>query len=264
MPYSDAPFKPEQISRALIDKEFVSYYQPIVSVPDNRVIAVEALLRWQQPDSEPLLPGHFLPAVKKAHMMDEVDQYMLTQVLNDYSTIQSTVPGIALHLNITESNLRNPLWINDWFELVQTHQIDPALLVLEVPETIHWDIGLERWLEQIVKKGIRIALDDFGSGQTGLTTLTRFVFDIIKVDRSIIQRLDNERGRILIKNLAELSHGLKSILVAEGVETQQQWQLCEKFSLDAVQGYFHAPALPLHEALSYVRHLGYQRWPDGG
>ena len=235
-----------ELRRALSDGQLRVYYQPILSIADRRVVAVEALVRWQHPDLGLLAAGSFLDIAEESDLVCEIDAWVAGQATSAAAGWpQQRGADIDLHLNLSARHLGN----HDAADLVANCLRESGLtagrLVVELTEStlLSGDRSDGRHdVDQLRESGVRFAADDFGTGFTTLDQLVNLPLDIVKVDRAFTARLESDpRARAIVQAVASLGRSLELSVVAEGVERVEQHALLEDLGIAAYQGFLHAP-----------------------
>ncbi len=222
-------------------------YQPIVHSDNHKVSSFEALLRWNHPEKGVIGPGVFVPIAEQCGLMVSLGNWVMHRVFCD----SRDWPGVDVAINLSPLQVTAQSFLVDLRGLLRETGADPARIVFEITEGILLDasgpvLGV---LKEVKAMGFRIALDDFGTGYSSLSYLRSFDFDLIKVDRSFVQHIENDlNSQSILKAIVTLGHSLKLKIVAEGVETLLQRQLVQSAGCQLIQGHYHWPALELAEA----------------
>ena len=237
-----------QLRRALDQGEFVLHYQPKVSLQSGGLTGAEALIRWNDPRTGLVPPGRFIPILEETGLIYDVGRWALRQALEDY--LRWCGAGLAaprIAVNVSPLQLRHRSFVA---EIEQLTGIDPraaAGLELEITENlIMADVKRSiASLRAIHALGVRIAIDDFGTGFSSLSYLARLPVDTLKIDRSfVIDMSTGPQGLALVSTIINLAHGLKLLVVAEGVETEEQSRLLRLVNCDEIQGFLFSKPLP--------------------
>jgi diguanylate cyclase (GGDEF)-like protein len=243
-----------QVRRALDHDELVLFYQPQVGLDDNRLVGVEALLRWQHPVRGILPPAEFLPAVEDHQIIDRVTHVVLSKALRQMKIWQSEGLHIPISVNIATRTLLNTSFPTEVADLLRDFDVDPSLLCLEVTETsVMRDSGrCARTLHALHDLGVRLSVDDYGTGYASMVYLKDLPIDELKIDRSFVARMTEERQhRVLTQSVIELGHNLGLSVVAEGVEDHAVCQALRASGCDVAQGYLYSRPVPPEEVLAW-------------
>jgi diguanylate cyclase (GGDEF)-like protein len=232
--------------RALGQDELYLDYQPIVAVADGRVIGVEALVRWDHVELGMIPPDVFVPIAEDFGFADALGRYVLRRALRQTRTWQLAGAGVppAVAVNISPQQLLHPAFFDYLDALIAETQIDPAGVLLEITERIV-SVGdsCEALLMRLRDRGFRLALDDFGQGQTALRYLRRFDLDVLKIDKSFVHGgVADTADRAILRSIIALAHDLGLSVIAEGVETEEQYLMLHELGCELVQGFgLHPP-----------------------
>lgn len=235
-----------EIRSGIAAGEFEIAYQPLVNADDGRIVAVEALLRWQRGDRQPLTPNIFIPVAEDSGLINPLGQWVLRQAVTD----AGRWPGITLSVNISAAQLRNPEFPIKLGEVLEESGFPPHQLELEVTETclVLDPLVAERTLDVVRSFGVRVALDDFGTGYASIGFLRRFHFEKLKLDRSLVELAGRDEGsRAMMLSSIALARALKMDVTAEGVETEEQADMVRVAGCDQIQGWLYYRALPATE-----------------
>ncbi len=241
----------DPIRVAIWSKQFELFYQPQVD-RSGSVIGAEALLRWKHPKRGYIAPAEFLPLAEEAGLMDELGMWVLEascRTLIDWTRNPQT-RHLTLAANVSASQFLNEDFEHKLMDLLDTFGVDPRRLKLEITETV-----MVTNTEQVAAKmqvlrsiGVGLALDDFGTGYSALGYLRRLPLSELKIDRSFVQDVtENERSAALARSIIQIGRDLGLGVLAEGVETEAQFQLLRESGCDAFQGYHFGRPVPLAE-----------------
>lgn len=231
--------------RALERNEFSVVYQPKVSFSNGRILGAESLLRWKHQTLGMISPATFIPMAEDNGLIEAIGEWVLATAATQSKFWQlDGLPPFLLAVNLSGRQLQEDGLLDTVRSIIRTSGIDPTLLELEVTETfLMQDIDHSlKLLHELKSLGIRLALDDFGTGYSSLNYLSRLPVDTLKIDRSFVIDLEESKERYdLVRNVIRMSHDLGMQVVAEGVETQTQFELLQALNCDEVQGYFISP-----------------------
>ncbi len=236
----------EEIRSGIATGEFNLAYQPLVSADDARIVAVEALLRWDRGNRPPLGPNVFVPVAEDSGLINPLGLWVLRQAVCD----ALRWGDITLSVNISAAQLRNAEFPIKLGEVLEETGFPPHRLELEVTETclVLDPVVAERTLDVIRSFGVRIALDDFGTGYASIGFLRRFRFEKLKLDRSLVELAGVDEGsRAMMLSSIALARALNMGVTAEGVETEEQAELVRLAGCDQIQGWLYYRALPAAE-----------------
>lgn len=231
--------------RALERNEFSVVYQPKVSFSNGRILGAESLLRWKHETLGMISPATFIPMAEDNGLIEAIGEWVLATSATQSKFWQlDGLPSFLLAVNLSGRQLQEEGLLDTVRSIIRTSGISPNQLELEVTETflmqdINHSLAL---LHELKSLGIRLALDDFGTGYSSLNYLSRLPVDTLKIDRSFVIDIEESKERYdLVRNVIRMSHDLGMQVVAEGVETQAQFELLQSLNCDEVQGYFISP-----------------------
>jgi EAL domain-containing protein (putative c-di-GMP-specific phosphodiesterase class I)/GGDEF domain-containing protein len=223
--------------------QLIIHYQPKVSLQDGACVGAEALIRWQHPELGPISPGEFIPLAETTALMKPLTEWVLASVCDQISRWQAAGVDLKISVNISIHNLEDPHFLRGVKLTLARNGIKAANLDFEITEGgISKDVeSLGQTLQEIRAFGITISIDDFGTGESALGYLQHIPADILKIDQSFVRLLDShEKDQILVRSTIDLAHALGVRVVAEGIETEEIYNILQGFGCDEGQGYFIA------------------------
>lgn len=240
----------ERIRQALADNEFVLFYQPKVNMRTGEVIGAEALIRWQHPVRELLLPAIFLPVIEDHQLAVEIGEWVIDTALTQMETWQANGLNIPVSVNVGARQLQQTNFVDRLRVVLLAHPtILSDRLELELLETSALEdvAGVSELIHTCRKLGVRFALDDFGTGYSSLTYLKRLPVALLKIDQSFVRgMLDDPDDLAILEGVIGLANAFKRDVIAEGVETVAHGTLLLKMGCDLAQGYGVARPMPSH------------------
>ena len=240
---SDQQFIRRELPRALSAQELEVHYQPIVAAHGGRILGVEALLRWNHAARGQIPPATFIPVAEQMGLMDTLGAFVLRRALSE----AKRWPDLYISVNLSPLQVRDRGIVDLVRATLDETGVKPDRLMLEVTEGVLIDNPDEmvKRIEDLRKLGVRIALDDFGSGYSNLGYLQRFPFDKLKIDKSFVSVLGrSSNGGVIIHAMVALGRALGVTVVVEGVETEEQRVLLRLAGCDEMQGYLFAKPAP--------------------
>jgi diguanylate cyclase (GGDEF)-like protein/PAS domain S-box-containing protein len=240
-----------ELRRAIDREEFVVHYQPIVKLETGEVIGAEALVRWQHPTKGLIPPLQFIPLAEETGLIVPLGSWILRRACNQLAEWQRVRGGgepFVMSVNLSSRQLVRDAIADEVAAAVDDSGIRASWLVLEVTETVLMadPVAAARALGNIRDLGVRVALDDFGSGYSSLSHLRRFPIDIVKIDKSFVDDVTVEGAESAIaRGIIELGRAMKIQTVAEGIEADEQAEVLRSLGCELGQGFFFAkPLLP--------------------
>lgn len=230
-------------------REFETYYQPILQLDDNRVVAMEALLRWRHPRRGRLDAERFIDIAESAGHIREITQWQLRQVCAQLQEWRAAgLPEFRIAINLSLSQLRSGSLSGQVQSVLREFEIDPARFEFELTEHAAVQPGasdITEALQELHGLGAMIALDDFGTGQSSLMLLKRLPVDRLKIDRSFVGGINvNAHDSAIVRAIVELGQSLQLGVTAEGVERLEQLDFLRHAGCSEAQGYFVASPMP--------------------
>ena len=247
-----------RLRTALERKQFELYYQPKVHVKTRRIVGVEALIRWNDPQSGVVSPAAFLPLVESTGLIVELGARVLEQAVRDCQHWQGRgLPMVRIAVNVSPIQLRRADFVARFFELTQPLAQIGGALDIEITEGALLDDSLAevKKLKLLRAAGVRIAIDDFGTGYSSLSRLSELPIDTLKIDRTFISRLPHDRiGRTLVATIISLARSFELTVIAEGVETEDQLKALSGMDCDQAQGFLLSKPVPRDEMTGLLEH----------
>lgn len=244
------------LRKALENQEFFLHYQPKLSGENCSVLGVEALIRWQHPETGMINPDEFIPIAEETGLIVPIGEWVLNEACAQLAKWEEDGhSGLEMSVNLSAVQMRNTTFIDTVKNTISRHGLNPGKIELELTESLLMDDihGHMKLLSQLKEFGVKLSIDDFGTGYSSLSYLKRMSIDKLKVDRSFVQEIapDNSDAALL-KGIIGLAHSLQLDIVAEGIETQQQLDLLQQFGSDELQGYFFSKPLPADECSPWI------------
>ncbi|MGZ4692082.1 MAG: putative bifunctional diguanylate cyclase/phosphodiesterase [Acidimicrobiales bacterium] len=237
-----------RLQTALENHEFLLHYQPIVRVDSGELIGVEALLRWQDPaatNTGMLFPHAFLPLLEKSGLIVPVGRWVIEETCRQavaWTEAHPTLPPLFVTCNIGARQLAMPDFADTVLEAISITGVPARQLCLDITEqTLRYN-GDSTWsaLRRLKQAGVKLGLDDFGTGAASLTALREMNLDILRIDRTFITDLtDSAENRAIVRHVSNLAHELHMVTVAEGIESEEQAELLTDLGVDLAQGFLH-------------------------
>jgi EAL domain-containing protein (putative c-di-GMP-specific phosphodiesterase class I) len=239
------------LRKALRNEELEVYYQPLLELDGQQVVGAEALLRWQHPELGPISPAEFIPIAEQSGLMVELGRWVLGRACHQLRKwIDHGLAPIRMAINVSRRQLVDADFAATVQQVLDETGLDPALLELELSErgVLRDEPALRRQLQELKSIGVRLAVDDFGTGDSAIAYLKRFPLDSLKIDRSYISGVaQGEDDAAIASAMIAMAHKLHLEVVAEGVEDRVQLDFLNGCGCDTYQGFFFSPAVPATE-----------------
>ncbi|NNE22437.1 MAG: EAL domain-containing response regulator [Rhizobiales bacterium] len=241
---------PNELAAAIEADQIVPYYQPKIAVADGRICGVEALARWQHPDTGLVAPDLFIPCAEESGLIGPMTQTMINQTVADAARWTGQKIDIHVAINITPHLLEARTFPDKLASTVHKAGLQPSRFTFEITERTALQsspLAMEV-VARLRLKGFDISIDDFGTGMANLEQLRDFPYSELKIDRSFVQGATDDRfARACLKASAVFARELDMRLVAEGVSNQAEWNMAVEEAVDEVQGFLIARPMPASE-----------------
>ncbi len=223
-------------------------YQPLFDLQTDDIVGFEALVRWQHPARGQMAPDDFLPMADRLGLMKRIDAWVLETAVTQLASWSDEVVGAQdwqIAVNSSAANFADPAYPTKVREALGGANLDPARLTIELTEhaLLSNDGVAKDVIGELRSTGVRVAIDDFGTGYSSFSQVASLAFDVLKIDRSLIQKLDDATGAEVVRTVVEMAHSLGLKTVAEGVESAEDLERLRSFGSDVAQGYFIARPL---------------------
>jgi EAL domain-containing protein (putative c-di-GMP-specific phosphodiesterase class I) len=242
-----------EIDEGLRRNEFLLYYQPKISLVTGRIIGAEALIRWARSDGSITSPLEFIPVAEKSQLIKRVTGYIFQRLVDDMPYLGS-MNDLTVSFNVSARDFEDMVLARKILESIGTNRMTPESFEVEITETQALMAG-QHVMDNIAllcDAGIGLTMDDYGTGYSSIDNLSKWPFTTIKLDQGIVGRmLASEKNATIVRSSIRLGHELKVNVVAEGVETSEQYQFLLEAGCKTVQGYLVSKPLPLEEFIAF-------------
>ena len=252
----------DEVEKAIKNHEFIPYYQPVMDIDTGVVQGCEVLVRWAKSDGGVESPGAFMQYAEHSGAIFEITRQVMEKTVKDLGGLCREYPHLKISINLFAGHFEDRKIIEDTELIFGDTDISYNQLVFEVTERLPLrDLDMARKvIAEFHALGVRVALDDAGTGHGGLAYLQQLGIDIIKIDKMFIDALGTDHASsTIVDTLVELGGNLGMGIVAEGVETLQQIERLRELGVTAAQGFLFAPALPADVFIELTRKLGSRR-----
>jgi diguanylate cyclase (GGDEF)-like protein len=248
---------------ALEKQEFAVYYQPVMDIASNSITSLEALLRWNHPEQGFIAPTEFIPVAEESGLIIPVGEWVLRNVFQQnlaWQAAKSFPSHLRTSINLSARQFKEANLTEFMTSILKETGLSGQYITLELTETlIMHDINYSASVIKSLKDlGICISIDDFGTGYSSLNYLRRFPIDILKIDRSFITDIsgsakDADDAAAIVTAIIAMAHSLKMKVIAEGVETMQQYYFLKERGCDEIQGYLLSRPVPPEEIATFLK-----------
>jgi diguanylate cyclase (GGDEF)-like protein/PAS domain S-box-containing protein len=236
-----------ELRRAIARQEFELHYQPLMALPNQEIIGVEALIRWRHPERGLVFPDEFIPFSEETRLVVPIGEWVLEQACRQVQAWRCDGHHVCVSVNVSARQFVHADLVKKVDAILSSTGLSSACLKLELTESLVMqqpDRAIEI-LKALKERGVSIAVDDFGTGYSSLSYLTRFPLDMLKIDKSFIRDMAHDPATAAItETIVALGRALGMTVLAEGVETHEQLQMLRDMGCDAFQGYFVSRPLP--------------------
>ena len=255
------PIADEELRNAIVQEQFVVHYQPQVQLSNNRVVGIEALVRWKHPHRGLIFPDLFISRMETLGLIDQLGWIVATCGLKEFKQVVTPngTPTV-LSLNVSIFSLRDLQFTDYFMALLRQHDVSPHNIILEITES-----GLIKELSSTLDvltrlrmKEVKLSVDDFGTGYAMMQQLRLVPATELKIDKSFVQNMHtSDSDRVMVQKTVEIGHDLGMNVVAEGVETIEQLEFLRSIGCDVVQGHLFSRPLPIDQLVAWIkRHEG--------
>lgn len=247
-----------QLRYALLNNQFVLYYQPQFNVMTGKLIGFEALIRWQHPERGLLQPADFVPLAEETGLIVPIGEWVLQTACTEAQRLRKRgLPAFRMAVNIMSEQFKQQGLIETVKKVLNETGFDPACLELEVTENIVINTyDVVSIITSLKNMGIQITLDDFGTGSSNLSYLKKLPLNRLKIDRSFIQNIiENREDKVLVRAIIAMARAFGLKVLAEGVETQHQLDFLKGENCHEVQGFYYSEALSAADLEKFISRL---------
>ncbi len=245
-----------RLRRALEMGEFVLHYQPQVSLVDGKITGVEALIRWKHPELGMVSPIMFIPLAEETGLIVRIGEWVIDTACAQLSVWQNSgLPDLQIAINVSARQFQQQNLVSVVKAALERHAVKPERLEVELTESVLMADPEEavNTLREFKKIGVTLALDDFGTGYSSLNYLKQFPIDKLKIDQSFVRDVTvGEEDASIALSIINLAHNLKRTVIAEGVETREQFQFLYENDCDVMQGYWYARPMPAEKFTAWL------------
>jgi diguanylate cyclase (GGDEF)-like protein/PAS domain S-box-containing protein len=243
------------LRRALEAREFELHYQPLFNLRDRSVSGFEALLRWHPPGGGMVLPGEFISVAEDSGLIVPIGEWVMREALRHAKSWQSPGRPLTISINVSATQLSRNVFVERLRRLVNEFGIDPKLIELEVTERVIIEGAgdAREALDELAQLGVSIAIDDFGTGYSGLAYLKRLPIDTVKIDQSFVRDLTiDPDDAAIVTAIVAMSRSLDVGVVAEGIETEEQFEELKRLGCQRGQGYLLASPMTAAQIVRFL------------
>ncbi|MCT2558143.1 EAL domain-containing protein [Tsuneonella sp. YG55] len=244
-----------ELEKAIRNRDIKVAFQPKISLRTGKIVGAEALVRWTHPLRGPIEPSEIVAYAEEHNRIEMITRFVLDNALHEACRAIEVEPGFAVAVNISALDLRDPGFASDVAMMLAKHSFPAGQLVLEITETapIENDRVAGEILAELKRLGVRLSVDDFGTGHASLHYLRQIPSDEVKIDRSFVANMaHSQEDRTLVKTAIDMIHSLRRYAVAEGVEDDAVARMLTELGCDAAQGFYFSRAVGMDRLLEQL------------
>ena len=238
-----------RLKKAILNQRINLEYQPLVCAKNDKIVGVEALVRWHDKFFGQVPPDLFISMAEQLNVSDDISALVIDKATRELKTILQTDPGFTLGINIGKGEINNPLFLDNLMRVLKRHDIRPQQIKIEITERSgEYYKKIAAFSLQAMNRGLLIALDDFGTGSSNLLWLTEVFYDEIKLDKFFVNGLKNEYKRNILTSILDIVCQLNKQIVFEGVESKIDYEFVKSFDENAlIQGWYFYKSMPIEK-----------------
>lgn len=240
------------LGKALRQDQLLLYYQPQVDTKTNALVGVEALIRWEHPELGLVPPDDFIPVAEESNLIIDIGRWVIDTACRQFSQwlkvgVRPEV-SFSIAANLSARQLKDGGLVSFLKECLERYNLPPHQIELELTESsLESSLSALDLLKSLSDLGIKLALDDFGTGYSSLAHLKEYPLNILKIDKTFVQHIEDEKQADLLNAICSFAHSLHYETVAEGVESEAQNQICTDLGVSRLQGYLFSKPLPAQD-----------------
>jgi EAL domain-containing protein (putative c-di-GMP-specific phosphodiesterase class I) len=244
----------KNLRKAVVKNELFFMYQPQIDSRTNKVIGVEALMRWKH-DGEMISPLKFIPLAEESNLIYKIGEWGLEEAIKFGSMLHNQNHKISIAVNLSVMQIKEPDIVDRILAILNKYHFDPSYLDVEITESvlIEGELKVNETLQKLKENGMKISIDDFGTGYSSLSYLHKYSFDKLKIDRSFIKDYPNQSDGKIASLLVKLAESLGSDVIAEGVEELSQIEFLNQVGCYLIQGYYYSKPLTTDELIDLLK-----------
>ncbi|KMY32941.1 diguanylate cyclase [Lysinibacillus xylanilyticus] len=246
-----------ELRRAIENREFELHFQPKISMENEEIQGLEALVRWNSERLGVVSPAEFIPYAEETGLIIPLSEVIIEKACEAVIEMRQCGYKTSVAINISSIHFKQQSFLDSVQAILERYNMPANNFEIEVTERTVMNSANETVskLVRLKKMGFKISIDDFGTGYSSLSYLVRFPLDYLKIDRSFIQHIGSlDEKQAVVDAIIQMSHRLKMKVVAEGVEQAQQVDILRKMNCDIIQGYYYSKPLPLHELIEFMEY----------
>ena len=253
--FAKRSFLEQALHLAIEKKQLMIYYQPVVAAKTKKIIGAEALLRWYHPQHGLISPAEFIPIAERTGDIVPISEWIFDRIcMHSAAWVHPSIKFPTVAFNLSAQQLKKDNFMGFLKIILNKYKLTEQDICIELTEGIFVDddIAKEKLIALKVS-GFKLSLDDFGTGYSNLGYLSEIAFNHIKIDKSFISKIvSSEVDAALVQSIISMAHNLNMTTIAEGVETEEEFEKLKEYQCDYIQGYFFSKPLPYDEFKAWV------------
>jgi len=238
----------KEIINALKNNEFKLYIQPKYETQSKKICGGEVLIRWHK-NNRIIYPNKFISNLEKSRLIHKLDFFVLKKICSKLERWNNKNNKIKISINQSQQNLLNFYYLREIKKIINNYKFNRNLLEIELTETIF--IKNKNKVKQLEKQlhelNVLLSIDDFGTGYSSYYLLSEIQIDVLKLDKKLFENLQNKKAKIIVEAIIDLAKKLEMKTVAEGVETEEQYEIVKQMKCDEIQGYYFSKPITIEE-----------------
>lgn len=251
-----------EIRKAIENRDFAIYFQPKMEIHTNKIVSIEALVRWHNEKLGNVSPSEFIPYAEETGLIIPISEIIFEKACEELVKLkQAGYSNLPISINVSSIHFQHDSFLESLQNILEKNNMSAHNFVIEVTErtVMNNDTETISKLVRLKQLGFKISIDDFGTGYSSLSYLVRFPLDIIKIDRSFIQHITSlDEKQAIVDAIIQMSHRLNLKVIAEGIESSQQFDLLRKMNCDMIQGYYICKPVPFHDLIEFLKLWEYE------
>ena len=244
----------KSLKNALDENEFKIHYQPIVDSKTGTIMGFEALMRWHSPGRGVVSPDVFMGIAEETSLIVPIGHWIIQRTIRDFAKLKQNLKAekkygnkLFLSINIAAKQFNDPQLFSILNKTAKYYLIDPSEIKLEITERVLLAGNFVfDWISRARKMGYSVALDDFGTGYSSLSYLANLEVNNLKIDKSFVEKMiKNPKTKNIVKSVIRMAKDLNLTVIAEGVETKEEWEVLKSFGCTYIQGYYFSKPMPM-------------------
>lgn len=250
-----------ELKNAINKDEFSIFYQPQINALDNKIVGIEALIRWNNDKLGNVSPAEFIPIAEESGDIIEIGDWVFDKALSQIQAWKhKDYVFDTISVNVSPIQIKKKDFKEKLLDVCIKYDIKPSCLEIEITEGTLMDISKENIdkLNEIIANGIKVAIDDFGTGYSSLNYLVNIPVSTLKIDKTFVDNISDYKNKVLVKSIVNLAQLFKYRIITEGVETKEQIESLKDLGCNIIQGYYFSKPLPINKIEGLLKAMSYK------